>query len=207
VKYDRSPKMMEMTRLRITYSLSYDWLVRGRPDGDWHDLHERGLAYQAAARRQWEPYDSAVFAAFEAFGLCCWEAWPAYPVQLPEGVNAFKDPLTFPMTEDWDDMRAVLVHELCHVHEDHPRNRERYQAVLDHVRATFPAEEEGVQDHLITCTLQHAVMQKVWPERWTRLPAGNEPGHPILQRAWQLIAERETGIDWQDPLASLALLT
>lgn len=55
-----------MARLLITYSHGYDWLVRGCPDEDWREPYERGLAYQAAARAAWEPYEGAMFATFEA---------------------------------------------------------------------------------------------------------------------------------------------
>ncbi len=195
-----------MARLLISYSLSYDWLVRGRPNEDWREPHEEGLAYQAAVRAAWEPYDEAVFAAFASFGLRCWEAWPAYPVHLPDGATAFKDPLTFHISDDWDDVRCVLIHELCHVHEDHPANRARYEAILAHIRAVFPDEEEGVQYHLITCTLQRAMLMRVFPDRWQSMVA-RAKGHPILDRAWALIEQREAAIDWQDPMTSLVTLT
>lgn len=194
-----------MPRLLINYSLSYDWLALGHPREDWREPYARGLAYQAAVRAAWEPYDEAVFAAFEAFGLRCWEAWPAYPVHLPAGASAFKDPLTFQWSEDWEDVRTVLVHELCHVHEDHPANRARYETVLAHIRSAFPNEEEGVQYHLITCTLQRAVLMRVFPERWPAMVA-RAKGHPILQRTWELIEQRAGVIDWQHPLESLGEL-
>lgn len=63
-------------------------------------------------------------------------------------------------------MRTLLVHELCHVREDHPANRARYEAILAHIREGFPDEDEGVQYHLITCTLQQAVLMRAFPERW-----------------------------------------
>lgn len=194
-----------MSRLLITYSLSYDWLVRGRPKEDWHGSYERGLAYQAAARAEWEPYEDEVFAAFESFGLRFWEAWPAYPVHLPAGVPGFKDPLTLDITEDWEDMHTLIVHELCHLHEDNPANRVKYEAALTHIRDAFPAEEEGVQYHLITCTLQRAVLMWAFPDRW-RAMVSRAKSHPILRRTWNLIEQREAAFDWRDPLASLAVL-
>lgn len=198
-----------MARLQINYSFSYDWLVRGCPDEDWREPYERGLAHQAAARAEWEPYEDEIFAAFESIGLRFWESWPAYPVHLPEGVSGYKDPLTFHWTKDWEDMRTLLVHELCHVHEDHPVNRERYEAVLGHIRSAFPDEDEGVQYHLITCTLQRAVLMRAFPDRWGAMVAlagaGQEDGHPVLRRTWELIGEQEAVVDWRDPLGSLAL--
>lgn len=206
-----------MARLLITYSLSYDWLVNGRPEAwqepsdGWREPYAQGLAYQAAARAAWEPHDAAVFAAFESFGLRFWEAWPAYPVLLPEGVRDFKDPLTFQRNVNWEETRTLLVHELCHLHEDHPLNRARYEAVLAHIREAFPDEEEGVQYHLITCTLQQAVLLRAFPDRW-RAMLGYAKGrhlnpadvHPVLRRTWELIEQREATIDWTDPLRSLA---
>lgn len=192
-----------MSRLIITYSLSYDWLVSGRPVEAWHPAYERGMRYQAAARAAWAPCEDAVFAAFRSFGLAFWEAWPAYPVHLPDGANAFKDPLTFPMDDDWEGMRTVLVHELCHLHEDHPANADRSQAVLAHIRALFPDEDETVQYHLITCTLQRAVLMHAFPDRWQAM-IDRARGHPLLERTWRLIEGHEGAIDWHDPPASLA---
>jgi hypothetical protein len=192
-----------VSRLIITYSLSYDWLVRGRPDEDWRPAYELGLRYQAAARAVWAPGEDAVFAAFQSFGLRFWEAWPAYPVHLPEGANAFKDPLTFPLHDDWEGMRTVLVHELCHLHEDHPANAARYQAALARIRATFPDEDETVQYHLVTCTLQRAVLMRAFPGRWRAMVALAR-GHPLLERTWRLIERHEAEIEWADPLGSLA---
>lgn len=194
-----------VSRLIITYSLSYDWLVRGRPEEDWRPAYERGMHYQAAARAEWETYEDAVFATFRSLHLSFWDAWPAYPVHLPEGTNAFKDPLTFLINDDWEGMRTVLIHELCHLHEDHPANATRYQAVLDHIRAVFPNEDETVQYHLITCTLQRAVMMQAFPADWRSMLALAR-GHPVLQRTWLLIEEREAAIDWRAPLTSLAAL-
>lgn len=195
-----------MVRLLITYSLSYDWLVRGRPEEDWRPVYERGLAYQAAARAQWEPHEPVVFAAFGSFGLQFWETWPAYPVTLPESVPAFKDPLTFRITEDWDYVFTTLVHELSHLHEDHPANRSRYEPVLAGIRARFHNESEDVHYHLITCTLQRAVLMQAFPDRWQAMVdrAGRISGHPALVRTWQLIGDREQQIDWRDPLTSLS---
>lgn len=207
-----------MARLLINYSLSYDWLVRGCPEGwrdpsdGWREPYEHGLAYQAAARAEWEPCEDAVFAAFESFGLQFWEAWPAYPVELPAGVSGFKDPLTFQRSENWEDLRTLLVHELCHLHEDHPANRARYEAVLAHIRTTFPDEEEGVQYHLITCTLHQAVLMRAFPDHWRAMLAHakgsyQDPDdvHPVLRRTWELIERREWAIDWRDPIGSLAV--
>lgn len=191
-----------MSRLIITYSLSYDWLVRGRPEGDWRPAYEYGLHYQATARAAWAPGEDAVFAAFRSFGLRFWDAWRAYPVQLPEGANAFKDPLTFLMNDDWEGMRTVLVHELCHLHEDHPANADRYQAVLAHIRAAFSTEDETVQYHLITCTLQRAVLMRAFPDHWQAMVALAR-GHPLLERTWRLIEQYEATLDWEDPLGSL----
>lgn len=198
-----------MARLLITYSLPYDWLVRGRPDEDWRPVYERGLVYQAAVRARWAPHEPAVFAAFESFGLRFWDAWPAYAVHLPEGVPAFKEPLTFAISEDWDTVFATLAHELCHLHEDHPANRARYEPALAHIRQRFPDESEDVQYHLITCTIQRAVLIQAFPERWPVMVdrAGRIGGHRALVRAWQLIGERDGDIDWRDPLTSLASLT
>jgi len=195
-----------MARLLITYSYSYDWLARGCPIEDWQGPYERGVAYQAAARAQWTPYEDAVFEAFASMGLRFWEAWPAYPVHLPPGVSGFKEPFTFLVLEDWEEMRTLLVHELCHLHEDHPANAGRYDAVLRHLRGAFPEENEGVQYHLITCTTQRAVLMQVFPTCWQTMVARAQ-GHPILQRTWQLIGEREALINWRDPWTSLASLS
>ena len=199
-----------MPRVLINYSYGYDWLVRGRPDEDWHEPYERGLAFQAAARAAWALCEAAVFAAFESCGLRCWETWPAYPVHLPPGIAAFKDPLTFGIRADWDAVWSELIHELCHVHEDYPANRELYDDVLTHIRALFPDEDEGVQYHLITCTLQQAVLMQAFPKRWPRM-LGHAKGsyhrpdevHPILRRTWELIEQHEATIDWRNPLGSL----
>ncbi len=209
-----------MARLLINYSLGYDWLVRGcpeewhEPSDGWREPYERGLAYQAAARAAWEPHEAAVFAALESFGLRFWENWPAYAVHLPAGVNEFKDPLTFRIRDNWEDLRTLLVHELCHLHEDHPANLARYEAVLAHIRATFPDEEEGVQYHLITCTLQQAVLMQAFPSHW-RAMLGHAKGihqnpdtvHPVLRRTWELIEQCEATVDWRNPLGSLAVFS
>jgi hypothetical protein len=200
-----------MARLLITYSLSYDWLVQGRPEEDWRPMYERGLAYQAAMRTEWGSYEPAVFRAFEAFGLRFWEAWPAYPVHLPEDTPAFKDPLTFAINDDkdWDDMRSVLVHELCHLHEDHAANRARYEPALAHVEALFSEEDEAVRRHVVTCTLQRAVLMQAFADRWRDAmePARRAAAHPVLKRTWDLIGARERQIDWSDHLRSLTALT
>ncbi|HLZ09313.1 MAG TPA: hypothetical protein VKT80_12035 [Chloroflexota bacterium] len=200
--YSRSDKQ-PAARLSISYSLSYDWLVRGRPEGDWRPILKEGLEYQEAARAEWEPLDRLVFEAYRAMGLKFWDTWRAYPVKFPEAVNAFKDPLTFPMTKDWEEMFSVLVHELCHLHEDHPGNSPRYQACLDRVRADFPRENETVQFHLLTCALQRAILMRVFPDRWKRM-VNRGKGHPDLNRSWQLIDALERQIDWADPWKSLA---
>jgi hypothetical protein len=109
------------------------------------------------------------------------------------------------MNEDWQGMRTVLVHELCHLHEDHPANSTHYEAVLAHICQAFPAEDEAVQYHLITCTLQRAVLMQAFPARWRSMLALAR-GHPLLERTWLLIEEREAIIDWRDPLTSLAAL-
>lgn len=194
-----------MSRLRITYSLSYDWLIQGKPPGDWRPLYQHGKAFEEAARAQWARCEDAVFEVFRSFGLEFWEAWPAFPVHLADDANAFKEPLTFPIRENWDDLRSVIIHELCHLHEDHPKNHERYESVLRHIRSAFPDEEEGVQYHLITCTLQCAVLRRVFPERWAAM-IGLAKGHPILDRTWELIDARADQISWLDPLASLESL-
>jgi hypothetical protein len=167
------------------------------------------VAYRAAARAEWAPHEWAVFAAFESFGLRFWDAWPAYAAHLPAGMPAFKDPLTFAISEDWDNVFATLVHELCHLHEDHPTNRARYEALLTHIRQSFPHENEDVQCHLITCTLQRAVLMQAFRDRWPAMVdrAGRTGGHSDLVRAWQVIGERERRFDWYDPLTSLAALT
>ena len=174
-----------MTKLLITYSLSYDWLVRGRPDEDWRPVLERALAFQAKARLWWARREHSVFAAFKSFGLRFWPTWPAYAVHLPQGVPAFKDPLTFAISDGWDDVFTTLVHELCHLHEDHPANRARYKPVLTHIRECFLDEGEDVQYHPITCALQRAVLMQAFPDRWPAMVdrTGRLGGRPALVRA------------------------
>ncbi|MBN1936272.1 MAG: hypothetical protein JW934_16510, partial [Anaerolineae bacterium] len=156
-----------MAHLQLRYSEAYDASIAfwvGTLDEAYFNLeYDRWVqeyvkpaqGYVAKAQQAWDQINDQVFGCFRRFGYkFAPEEWPAYAIHRWPKVLPYKDPLTFFIVEDLDEVALVLIHELAHCHEDYSGNQTIYEPVREHVFDRFAVEPVAVQYHLITIWTQ-----------------------------------------------------
>lgn len=203
-----------MSRLIIRYSEGYDAAIGGWTGAldqeyfennfsEWETNYlATGQRFAADCQRIWDGINDSVYAAFRSFGYQFADQWLAYCVHSWANVVPFKDPLTITIGDNLENACNSLIHELVHCHEDYPDNQPVYEPVRQHIFARFPEEHIAVRYHLVTNSVEGAVLRRVFPNRWRHLIAHWEE-HPLLARTARILGEHEAQIDYDDPLGSL----
>ena len=175
--------------------------------GKWNDeTVKKGIDYCQKIQTKWDKINNKVFTVFKTFGFKLPVYWLAYPVSNWEKLTPFSDPLTFIISEKWNKVFSIIVHELAHVEMSFISNQKIKKNIYSYIERKFPEENRATKVHIPVNLLQESVIKKVitnYKRALRRKRDLNDTTHPGYQKAWQVLDRNRNKLDLDNPVKSI----
>lgn len=185
---------MESTQLYIRYSPIYDRTLAGLVGKEIHQEEiSAGFLYAQRFSTHWKPLNQKVFDYYRGLGLTLANFWLAYPVHQQPKLIPFNDPLTFTMKEDFDEVAATVIHELCHTFFSYFSNKTRADELWLPVQKKYSMEADDVREHVMINILAAGGYYHIFGAEKAKQLIDLERTYPSLQHSWDLIGKVSRG--------------
>jgi len=193
-----------MTKIYFRYSYIYEETL-ARLAGENFTLadFDKTQKFCEEFSKYWEQYGDKMFDYYKNLGLTLPEFWIAYPVHSRKGMVPFSDPLTIFINDDFEEVTAVLVHELCHVFLTTAENEKLSNDLWQNVSKKYPAENFNTISHLLVNLLAKGGLEHLFGNEISKRLLAPERSMNGLKEAWAIIDTKPSLLEIPNPIEAI----